>query len=47
MPSMLLQAENEALGDLVKLQADGGAAAAKRLLVLKAKYQQIATKVRS
>lgn len=40
-----LQAENEALQDLVKQQADGSAAAAKRLSGLKAKYQQLSQKV--
>lgn len=45
-PFRIPQAENQALQDLVRQQSDGGAAAAKRLAGLKAKYQQLSTKVR-
>lgn len=40
------QAENEALQELVKQQAEGGAKGAKRLSGLKSKYQHLSTRVR-
>ena len=41
------QAENQALQELVKAQAESGSAAAERLTGLKERYQQLTQRVRS